>query len=241
MAESLFISDLHLSPQRPATTALFLRFLQARARRAHCLYILGDLFDSWIGDDDQEPPVPDVIAGLRALSEHGTQIFVLHGNRDFLLGDAFLQASGAILLADPHALMLAGEQTLLMHGDLLCTDDHEYQQARRLLRSEPFIQDFLARNIEERRAIAADYRRRSGEATSLKADDIMDVNPQTVRDYLRNNGATRLIHGHTHRPSMHDFDLDGRKAQRIVLAEWHEHEGSLLCVSDSGMTIEQVF
>lgn len=240
MTEDLFISDLHLSPERPATTALFLGFLQGRARRARRLYILGDLFDSWIGDDDRAPPIPAVIAGLRDLGGHGTQVLVLHGNRDFLIGEAFMQASGATLLPAPHALTLAGEQTLLMHGDLLCSDDREYQQTRQLLRSEAFIRDFLSHPLEQRRAIAADYRRRSGEATSLKANEIMDVNPQTVLDTLRQHGATRLIHGHTHRPGIHDLTLDGKRVQRIVLAEWHEDQGSVLCVSDSGIASERV-
>lgn len=237
MSDALIISDLHLSQQRPGTVALFLRFLQERARGSGALYILGDLFDAWIGDDNALPPAPEIIAALRRFTDGGGQLFVMHGNRDFLLGDAFAQATGCQLLPDPFVADLDGQRTLLMHGDLLCSDDTEYQQARQLLRSPEFIHDFIARPIEERVRLAAEYRRRSGEVTSLKSADIMDVNQQTVEHYLREHQVSRLIHGHTHRPAVHEFQLDGETARRYVLEDWHEKAASYLRIS--GGTIRQ--
>ncbi|HEC16271.1 MAG TPA: UDP-2,3-diacylglucosamine diphosphatase [Sedimenticola sp.] len=236
MPETLFISDLHLSEEQPAVTGLFLHFLGERAREADSLYILGDLFDAWIGDDDPRPLATGIKAALRALSDSGVRIFIQAGNRDFLLGHDFMAAAGCTLLPDIRVIELAGAPTLLLHGDLLCTGDRDYQQARAFLRSEAFRSDFLSKTIAERRAIAADYRRRSGEATSLKAGDIMDVDQETVADTMRRHGVLRLIHGHTHRPGIHDFELDGRPAQRIVLADWHPDHGALLRVT--GNTIE---
>ena len=231
---NLFISDLHLSQEQPGTTRLFLHFLQQQAPQADNLYILGDLFDTWVGDDDTAPPIPSIIAGLKQLSESGTKILVQAGNRDFLLGEDFATATGSRLLPDIYTIELEGIPTLLMHGDLLCTDDKEYQQARTMLRSNAFASDFLAKTLEERRAIAANYRKRSGEATSLKADGIMDVNAKAVTEIMQQNRALQLIHGHTHRPKFHTFELDGRAAQRIVLSEWHENSGSALQVTDNG-------
>jgi len=230
---NLFISDLHLSQEQPGTIRLFLRFLQQQAPQADNLYILGDLFDSWIGDDDSTPPIPSILTGLKQLSASGTQIQIQAGNRDFLLGERFAAATGSSLLPETHVIELEGVRTLLMHGDLLCTDDKEYQQARITLRSSAFASDFLARPIEERRTIAADYRKRSGEVTSLKADEIMDVNSEAVAEIMRQNGALQLIHGHTHRPKFHTFELDGRAARRIVLSEWHRDSGSALQVGDN--------
>ena len=240
MAEQLLISDLHLAAERPATLALFLRFLAERARGADTLYILGDLFDAWIGDDDDSDLASRVRDGLRALSDTGTHIYIQHGNRDFLIGEGFLNACGARLLDETAVVDLAGEPTLLMHGDLLCSDDTDYQQARLLVRSPAFINDFLARPLAERAALAAEYRRKSGEATSLKAEDIMDVNPGTVADYLRRHRVTRLIHGHTHRPGEHSHALDGLSATRLVLSEWHRDRGETLCVNASGIHRETI-
>ena len=164
LPETLFISDLHLSRERPATVALFLRFLSDRGRRAERLYILGDLFDAWIGDDDQGDPIPEVIGNLRRLVDSGVAISLMHGNRDFLIGEDFANATGCKLLPDPATIDLYGMPALLMHGDLLCTDDLAYQEFRKQIRSTPFKKDFLSRPLAERAAIAADYRRRSGEA-----------------------------------------------------------------------------
>ena len=231
MQDILLISDLHLSQHRPGTVDLFLRFLQEQARRASELYILGDLFDAWIGDDNILPPAPQVIQALRQLTESGCKVLVMHGNRDFLLGEGFAAATGCRLLPDPYVTDLAGPAALLMHGDLLCSDDLEYQQARQLLRSPEFIQDFLSRSIEERLQLAVEYRRRSGEVVSLKSADIMDANQQTVERCLREHQVRCLIHGHTHRPALHEFQLDGEPAQRYVLEDWHESHCSYLRIN----------
>jgi len=240
MSETLLISDLHLCAARPGCTELLLGFLASRARQAQALYILGDLFDAWIGDDDPSPPNPQVIRALRGLADAGTRLFLMHGNRDFLLGSGFAAASGAQLLSDPTVVDLYGTPTLLMHGDLLCTDDLAYQAMREQIRAPEFVAQFLARPIPERIAIANEYRRRSGEATSLKPDDIMDVNQDTVARVMSEHRVRRLIHGHTHRPGDHRFELDGRAAQRLVLAEWHEHAGQVLCVSAAGLRRETI-
>ena len=239
MPQSLFISDLHLSPDRPGTLELFLHFLGERARQASALYILGDLFDSWIGDDDHSEMADRVRQALRDLSAH-TPVHLQHGNRDFLIGQAFLADTGADLMEEETLVSLEGIPTLLMHGDLLCTDDLDYQQARQMLRSPAFIEDFLAKSLAERSAIVAEYRRMSGEAISMKAEDIMDVNPRTVADFMRKHGATHLIHGHTHRPGLHEFSLDGQPARRIVLAEWHEDRGEVLRVDPQGVERESI-
>jgi UDP-2,3-diacylglucosamine hydrolase len=232
MAETLFISDLHLSAERPGTVALFLHFLATRARKARRVYILGDLFDAWIGDDDDAPPVPEVRAALRDLTRSGTACLLMHGNRDFLIGRRFARDTGCTLLRDPTRVDLGGNATLLMHGDLLCTDDVAYQRFRRRMRN-PLVQRlFLWKSLARRRAMAADYRRKSGAATAMKAEQIMDVNPQTVQDYLHRHGVRILIHGHTHRPADHRLTVDGQEATRRVLAEWHPDRAEVLVWAD---------
>lgn len=237
---TLFISDLHLSAQRPGAVELFLRFARDRAARASVLYILGDLFDTWIGDDDEGELAVAVRGALRAVTNAGAAVHFQAGNRDFLVGERFATTTGLALLPEAAVVEVAGAPTLLMHGDLLCTDDVDYQLARRLLRSPAFVADFLAKPVAARAAIAAEYRRRSGEATSLKAEDIMDVNAGAVTKAMRTHGVRRLIHGHTHRPAHHVFTLDGAPAERIVLAEWHEDEGQYLSAGPEGLTIERV-
>ncbi|WP_155449478.1 UDP-2,3-diacylglucosamine diphosphatase [Allochromatium palmeri] len=232
--ESLFISDLHLAPDQPATLDCFLRFLAGRARAARRLYILGDLFDAWIGDDDETAMHRAVRAALRELTASGTECALLHGNRDFLIGRAFLRETGCRLLPDPCRILIDGEPTLLMHGDRLCTDDLAYQRFRRRVRNPLVKRLFLWKSLASRRAIAADYRRRSAEANSAKTATIMDVNQQTVVDTLRRHGATRLIHGHTHRPADHVHALDGRAVQRLVLAEWRAGMGEALSHASLG-------
>lgn len=224
--ETLFISDLHLSAQRPALTKLFLRFLEQRARLAGQLYILGDLYDAWIGDDDDA--LPDVRRGLRRLTDSGTRCSVVHGNRDFLVGRRFARATGCRLLSDPYRAELGREPVLLMHGDLLCTDDVAYQRFRRRVRN-PLVQRlFLWLPLARRRRIAAGYRQRSGEAMTTKSPEIMDVNSNAVRLQMRNFGVQRLIHGHTHRPGDHYFRLDGQPALRQALADWQDQRGEVL-------------
>jgi len=240
MPETLFISDLHLAPDRPATVDLFLGLLRRRARRAQALYILGDLFDAWIGDDDDQPPYPEIRAALRELTESGTDCRLLHGNRDFLIGRAFTRDTGCALLPDPTPADLAGTPTLLMHGDLLCTDDVPYQRFRRYIRNPISKRLFLLRSLAKRRAIADNYRRKSGVAMAEKTPAIMDVNQRTVEAYLRRFSAHRLIHGHTHRPADHVFELDGKPATRLVLAEWRANRGELLVVSGDGWRREEI-
>jgi UDP-2,3-diacylglucosamine hydrolase len=238
--ETLFISDLHLAAERSQALALFLRFASGRARQAEALYVLGDLFDAWIGDDDDGPLATAVRTALRDLTHAGVAVFFQGGNRDFLIGEHFAGETGVRLLPDHAVVDLHGTPTLLMHGDLLCTDDVDYQQARVMLRNPAFVADFLAKPLPARTALAAEYRRRSGEATSLKAEDIMDVNAATVVQVMRQHGARRLIHGHTHRPAVHALQIDGEPAERIVLGEWHDDEGQCVCVTESGVEIERV-
>lgn len=240
MAGTHLLADVHLSPTRPATVDLLLGYLAGPAREAEQLFILGDLFDAWVGDDDDSALASAVQAHLRRLTASGTAVSFQAGNRDFLLGEAFAAATGVTLLDEHSVQAIAGVPTLLMHGDLLCTDDVEYQQARQMLRNPAFIADFLAKPLAERRALAQAYRQRSGEATSLKAEDIMDVNATAVADALRQAGVHRLIHGHTHRPACHDLTLDGAPAQRWVLAEWHAHAGEVLVADANGLHREPI-
>ncbi len=238
--ESLFISDLHLAPERPATIALLVRFLAERAVRARRLYILGDLFETWIGDDDDTPAYLAVREALRALSASGTACALMRGNRDFLLGRAFSRDTGCTLLPDPILMRFDGEPTVLMHGDLLCTDDVAYQKFRRRIRNPLVIWLFLRKSLASRRNIAADYRRKSGAAMSAKTARIMDVNPDSVRAHLRRFDAVRLIHGHTHRPAEHEIDIDGGVAHRSVLADWHADRGEVLVHRDGQWRREPV-
>ncbi|MEI6414224.1 MAG: UDP-2,3-diacylglucosamine diphosphatase [Pseudomonadota bacterium] len=238
--ETLFISDLHLSSQQPGILALFLNFLSERAPQAEALYILGDLFDAWIGDDDPAPPAPDVITALRNLSETSTRLYFAHGNRDFLMGEVFAKATGATLLPEPACVDLYGTPTLLAHGDLFCTGDTLYQAFRHQVRQPAVIRHFLALPLPERRAIAAEYRRKSGEAAQIRQEDIIDVDPRTICEAMRDHGARRLIHGHTHRPGQEDFELDGQSACRWVLADWRPEGSQALCVSPAGIVSEAV-
>jgi UDP-2,3-diacylglucosamine hydrolase len=225
-SETLFISDLHLSPQRPALTGLCIDFLERRARGARQLYILGDLFDAWIGDDDD--PLPEVRVALRRLTRQGTRCALMHGNRDFLIGRCFARATGCDLIGDPCRIHLSDEPILLMHGDLLCSDDIAYQRFRRRVRN-PLIQRlFLWSPLRKRRRIAADYRRRSGAAMAEKPAAIMDVNTAAVSTQMRRFEVCRLLHGHTHRPQDHALSLDGRPATRHVLSDWDDRRGEVL-------------
>jgi UDP-2,3-diacylglucosamine hydrolase len=198
------------------------------------------LFDAWIGDDDDQRPYVEIRAALRELTDSGTRCFLMHGNRDFLIGRAFARDTGCTLLKDPTLVDLAGRRTLLMHGDLLCTDDVPYQKFRRRVRNPILQRLFLWKSLARRRAIAADYRRKSGAATAEKTEQIMDVSQRTVEDYMRRLGARRLIHGHTHRPADHRFRLNGQEAARIVLAEWHQDRGEVLVVSEDEIRRELI-
>jgi len=240
MPDTLFISDLHLAPSRPATVECFLGFLGQRAQQGRALYILGDLFDVWVGDDDDHPPYPEIRAALRRLTESGTDCYLMHGNRDFLIGRSFARDTGCRLLPDPTAVELAGVPTLLMHGDLLCTDDVPYQKFRRCVRNPIVKHLFLWMPLTKRRAIAADYRRKSSMAMAEKTPAIMDVNQRTVEEYMRRFSAQRLIHGHIHRPADHPFALDGNPVTRLLLAEWQADRGEVLVVSEDGWEREAI-
>ena len=222
MTRQWFISDLHLALDRPATLLLFDHFCTAYPGTGDRLFILGDLFDAWIGDDDDGELASHVRRILAALSTRGVEVAIQRGNRDFLMGQRLMRECGAALLRDCHVTAVAGQPTLLMHGDLLCTDDIAYQRWRRRMRN-PLVKWFLLRKpLSERRRIAAELRRRSGEAKSMKAAEIMDVNTATVVRYLQRYGVRQLIHGHTHRPQVHHHALPGGdNATRVVLPEWH--------------------
>ena len=231
----LFISDLHLDPSRPAITELFLRFLHEQRDQAETLYILGDLFEAWIGDDAVGPDEP-VIAALRTFSEQVPTYF-MHGNRDFLIGERFAELTGITLLADPTVIDLYGVPTLLMHGDSLCTDDVQYQQFRQMVRNPQWQAFFLAKTIPERLEMARMARSESGARNQQIDDYLMDVNQQTVEAEMQRHGITRLIHGHTHRPAVHHFELDGRSHTRVVLGDWYD-QGSVLRVTADGLKLE---
>jgi UDP-2,3-diacylglucosamine hydrolase len=237
---TLFISDLHLSAERPAITELFLNFLSTEARRARALYILGDLFEYWVGDDaiDVDGYGP-AVAGLRALTASGVPVYVMHGNRDFVMGEGFEHASGVKLLPDPTRIELYGVPTLLMHGDSLCTRDTEYMAFRKMTRDPQWLRAALAKPLAERRAMARQYREASQQSTADKAMEIMDVTPSEVENIMRDNRVYRLIHGHTHRPAQHIFTLDGAKAFRTVLGDWYE-QGSVLRVTPREQTLDRL-
>jgi UDP-2,3-diacylglucosamine hydrolase len=219
---TLFISDLHLEGREPATIELFRDLLADEARSAESLYILGDLFEAWIGDDDDDPTLVPIVESLRALTAAGVDCAVMHGNRDFLLGPRFAAATGCRLLGDFERIAIHGEHVLLTHGDLLCTDDERYLRLRAQLRDPAWQRDFLAEPVAERRAIAADLRKLSAAEIAAKSEYIMDVNQDAVADRMRAHDVRLLLHGHTHRPGVHRFELDGAPAARIVLGAWHD-------------------
>lgn len=236
---TLFISDLHLHESRPAITDLFMAFLEGEAREAEALYILGDLFEAWIGDDAPTAHDKTVIAGMKALSDSGVPCYFMRGNRDFLIGERFSRETGFQILPDPTTVQLYGEPVLLMHGDSLCIDDHEYMAFQQLVRSEAWQQDFLSKSIEERIAFAKRAREESSARGKEKSMEIMDVNKDEVEKVMRESRVRRFIHGHTHRPAIHDMDIDGEAAQRIVLGDWYE-QGSVLRVDDSGYDLQVI-
>lgn len=223
----LFISDLHIDASRPEITEQFLEFLRTQARLADALYILGDLFESWVGDDAADPAQTAVIAGLRSLTAAGVPCFVMHGNRDFLLGPQFCANSGAQLLADPLIVTLYGEPVLVMHGDALCTDDRAYQRLRATVRDADWQRRFLALSVAARRALAGAARVGSQAHTAAVEYAITDVNAESAAAALRAAGTAALLHGHTHRPAIHAIEVDGRGCTRIVLGDWYT-QGSVL-------------
>ncbi len=228
MGRRLYISDLHLSDERPEANERFFAFMEGEAAAADELYVLGDLFEYWVGDDDLDDPFNAVIAGFfRRFTAAGGRLAMLHGNRDFLVGERFARETGAELLVDP---ALRGD-TLLMHGDTLCTDDEDYQNWRRTARSAEWQREFLGKPLAERRRVVRGLREKSREVIQAKAADIMDVNDGAVREALRRHGATRLVHGHTHRPGHHVLEVDGRRCERWVLPDWYG-AGGYLAIAD---------
>jgi UDP-2,3-diacylglucosamine hydrolase len=234
---TLFIADLHLDPSRPHITELFERYLASdEVRHADALYILGDLVEAWIGDDD-DAELPERIArAIRGVRDAGVPVYFMVGNRDFLLGQDFAHRAGFELLDDGTVHTLHGQPTLLMHGVVLCTDDVAYQAVRQQVRTPQWQAQILSMPLDARRAFAAKAREDSRAHTGSTMETIMDVNTDAVADAMRKAGVTRLIHGHTHRPAVHRFELDGQTAERIVLGDWYEH-GSVLKVDEHGATL----
>ena len=241
---TLFISDLHLDPARPEVTALFLRFLAGEAIAADALYVLGDLFEAWIGDDDPSETGDAVAAGLRAIADASVPVYFMHGNRDFLVGHDYARRAGMRLLPDPAVVSLHGEPVLLMHGDLLCTDDTAYQAFRAQTRDPAWQARFLAQPLAARQAFAAQAREASMarqremiEGDRANFETVTDVTPATVEASLVRYGVATLIHGHTHRPAIHALNAGGRECRRIVLGDWYE-QGSVLRVDADGMRLD---
>jgi len=231
---TLFIADLHLDDSRPRITHLFEQFLASNeVRSADALYILGDLVEAWIGDDDDAQLPGRIALATKALRDAGVPVYFMVGNRDFLLGKDFAERAGFTLLDDGTVHDLYGRPTLLMHGDVLCTDDIAYQTVRKQVRTPEWMAQILAMPLEARRAFAAKAREDSRAHTGNTMETIMDVNADAVADTMRNTDVARLIHGHTHRPAIHRFDLDGHPAERIVLGDWYEH-GSVLSITPEG-------
>lgn len=238
MSRALFISDLHLAGERPAANEQFFRFLRDEGGRAQALYVLGDLFEYWAGDDELtdrqgDPLAAAVASGFRSLSRQGVRVRIMHGNRDFLVGEGFLAASGAQRLEDPTVIQHQGEPLALLHGDTLCTDDHDYQAWRRTARSDTWRREFLAKPLAERHETIMGLRAKSKEVIAAKPAEIMDVNQEAVRDAFRRHGVQRMIHGHTHRPARHELEVDGVRCERWVLPDWYGR-GGYLALDDVG-------
>lgn len=233
----LFISDLHLHAGDAETAQRFRDFIAGPARTAQELYILGDLFEAWIGDDDDDPRVAPIADALKALTDSGVKCAIMHGNRDFLLGKRFCATTGCRLLGDYERVTLFGEPVLLTHGDLLCTDDTRYMTLRAELRAPAWQREFLGKSLEERRQIASDLRQLSATEIALKSEHIMDVNQAAVERTMRDHDVTLLLHGHTHRPAVHRFELNGRPAARIVLGAWYE-QASVVRWTPEGFALE---
>jgi UDP-2,3-diacylglucosamine hydrolase len=236
---TLFVSDLHLDALEPAAGAQFIEFLRVRAVSVDALYILGDLFESWVGDDDEDPHRGLICEALRELSAHGVPCYVMHGNRDFLLQRGFAQRSGTRLLADPVIIDLYGQSALLTHGDALCTADRPYQLLRGVVRAPSWQQRFLSLPLSLRRSLAQQARDGSRRHTQRTAGEIMDVDANAVAAAMRACGVHLLIHGHTHRPAVHEFELDGVPARRIVLGAWHD-QGSCLSWERDAFRLEEL-
>jgi UDP-2,3-diacylglucosamine hydrolase len=232
MEDIVFISDLHLAPERPQMIELFIRFADEIAAEADTLYILGDFVEYWLGDDDPAPALTPVFDKLLELAEkHGTKVYFMHGNRDFLIGDKLAERCHFTLIDDMHRININGRDVLLMHGDTLCTDDVEYQKFRQMVRSRQWQQDILSKSLEERIQIARALREQSKESATEKDEYIMDVNQDATDSAFTENNISLLIHGHTHRPAIHHRTVNDRDTTRIVLGDWF-NTGSYLRIND---------
>jgi len=236
---TLFISDLHLEADRPEIGEQFLAFLAGRAREADALYVLGDLFEAWVGDDDPSPYYAGMKDALRALSDSGVPVYFMHGNRDFMIGERFAAETGATLLPDPHRVDFYGEKVLLSHGDYLCTDDVEYQKVRAMTRDPQWQAMMMSKSIEERVAFARQARQQSQARSASMTEEITDVNEDAVEEAIREHGVDILLHGHTHRPAVHPFHVDERPVHRIVLGDWYE-QGSMVEWDEDGPRLEEL-
>nr|WP_249684368.1 MULTISPECIES: UDP-2,3-diacylglucosamine diphosphatase [Pseudomonas] len=233
----MLISDLHLQEERPDITRAFVDLLDGRARHAEALYILGDFFEAWIGDDAMTPFQTSICQALRALSDSGTQVFLMHGNRDFLLGQAFCKAAGCTLLADPSVVEMGGEPVLLMHGDSLCTRDLAYMKMRRYLRNPLSLWILRHLPLSTRQKLARKLRSESRAQTRMKANDIVDVTAEEVPRIMQQFGVRTLVHGHTHRPAIHKLVVGDQPARRIVLGDW-DRQGWALQVDEQGFQLQ---
>lgn len=244
---TLFISDLHLDATRPVITGLFERFLMHQARSADALYILGDLFEAWVGDDDPSEVGAGVAANVRQLAASGVPVYFIRGNRDFLLGQDYAARAGLRILPDPAVIVLYGKPTLLMHGDLLCTDDVAYQAFRTQTRNPGWQAQFLAQPLQARLAFAAQARAASQAhqaglregGNDVRFETVTDVTPATVEATFARFGIDSMIHGHTHRPALHKLQVGERECRRIVLGDWYE-QGSVLRVDAAGCRLDSL-
>lgn len=234
---TLFISDLHLEAERPDIGKQFLDFLKTEASEAEALYILGDLFEAWVGDDDPNTHYFKIKQALRKLSDSGIPVYFMHGNRDFMIGKGFANETGVKILPDPFRVDMYGQKALLSHGDALCTDDVQYQRVRKMTRDPDWQASMLAKPLKERLRIAEEARRQSLEQTLNLDMNIMDVNQDAVKNIIIRHGVDILLHGHTHRPDVHTVDLGGRKAKRIVLGDWYT-QGSVVRWNMRGPKLE---
>ena len=234
---TLFISDLHLEESKPEIGKQFLEFLEGEAAGADALFILGDLFESWVGDDDPNPHYAIMKSGLRTLVDSGVPVFFMHGNRDFMIGTQFAEETGVTILDDPETIEMHGYTVMLSHGDALCIDDKQYQQVRLMTRNPEWQAMMRAKPLHERLAFAENARKQSQAYNDSVGDDIMDVNQDAVVGTFRNRDIDILLHGHTHRPAIHDLDLNGRTGRRIVLGDWFEH-GSVVRWDEDGPRLE---
>ena len=234
---ALCISDVHVSASRPEAVATLLELLRATERRLDALFLLGDIFDQWLGDDDETTPYPEVESALKAVADSGVRISAHHGNHDFLLGADFAARIGAEVIEEQEVLDLDGTRTLLLHGDSLCTDDREYQAYRAHTRAPANQAAFLALTFAEREAQARALRQSSAERKQLKSDDIMDVNDEAVRRALDAAQAERMIHGHTHRPAVHRIEGKTPARERIVLGDWYQGTGQVALLEDGNVSL----